>query len=135
MALRLLAKQYIPADAKVLELGGRYGMVTCAIAAQLQNSGNLVTVEPDAMVWNALEQNLATHHCRAGIVHGAITGKPISITHAGNGNYGTHVKHDTKGSIPITSLAAVESSYHLTLTRFSSIAKAVPLASWRSSPK
>ena len=35
----------------VLEVGGRYGLVSCAVALAQNNSGNLVTVEADTEVW------------------------------------------------------------------------------------
>lgn len=68
-----LVQQYIePNSTGVLELGGRYGTTTCAIAKQLRNSGRNVVVEPDGNVWAALDQNLASHSCLAHVVKGIV---------------------------------------------------------------
>merc|ERR1719160_1461066 len=45
-----LTRKWIPADAIVMEFGSRFGTTTCEIAKKLQNSGRLVTVEPDPVV-------------------------------------------------------------------------------------
>ena len=52
-----LAKYYILPDDVVLELGGRYGSVSCIINSKLNNKTNEVVVEPDQRVWDALEKN------------------------------------------------------------------------------
>lgn len=61
-----------PNSTGVLELGARYGTTTCEIAKKLQNSGRVVTVDPDRSVWKALEGNLASHNCRAHVVKGIV---------------------------------------------------------------
>lgn len=45
-----LAKQYIKKDDVVLELGARYGSVSCIINSKLSNKNNQVSVEPDSRV-------------------------------------------------------------------------------------
>ena len=53
----------------VLEVGGRYGLVSCAVALAQNNSGNLITVEADTEVW-------AIHQvCNTGYTQGLVGGK------------------------------------------------------------
>ena len=56
-----LAKQYVLEDDVVLELGARYGSVSCTINSKLNNKKNQVVVEPDDRVWDALERNKKTN--------------------------------------------------------------------------
>ena len=51
MAVRKLIS---PSDG-VLEVGSRYGSTSCEVAVRQNNSGNLITVEPDHRVWAAAE--------------------------------------------------------------------------------
>jgi FkbM family methyltransferase len=76
------AYKYVPEDAQgVLELGARYGTVTCAISNKIKNRPVLISVEPDSNVWNALEDNLRRHSVNATVVKGAISRKPIGMVH------------------------------------------------------
>merc|ERR1719236_98191 len=45
-----LAQKYLPQNASVLELGSRYGVMSCAISQIQKGSGKLVSVEPDPKV-------------------------------------------------------------------------------------
>ena len=47
---RLVAEILTPADT-VLEVGARYGAVSCAVAAAQRNSGRLVSVEAECDNW------------------------------------------------------------------------------------
>jgi hypothetical protein len=51
-----LANEYILENDVVLELGARYGSVSCIINSKLNNKNNQVVVEPDHRVWDALEK-------------------------------------------------------------------------------
>jgi FkbM family methyltransferase len=82
-----IAKLLIPRGAKVLELGARYGTVTCQIAASVGPEGVVVTVEPDATVWGALQTNLDANRCKATVLKGFVSETPLQLTGAG---YGTH---------------------------------------------
>jgi len=63
-----LAKQYILENDIVLELGARYGSVSCVINSKLNNKKNQVVVEPDDRVWDALEKNKVNNNCEFNIV-------------------------------------------------------------------
>ena len=51
-----LAEIYIPKDATVLEMGARYGTVSCVINKRLKDPTKQVSVEPDERVLKALEK-------------------------------------------------------------------------------
>ena len=80
-----LAKQYILEDDCVLELGARYGSVSCTINAKLKNKLNQVSVEPDSKVWNILEKNKNINNCNFNIVKGFISNNKLSLNYSGYG--------------------------------------------------
>ena len=51
-------KQFIQPSDTVLEFGGRYGTTTCSVAVKQNNSGALITVEPDSRVWAIHEEGM-----------------------------------------------------------------------------
>ena len=81
-----LVAEYIPAHAKVLELGARFGTTSCMISRKVFNKGVLVSVEPDARVWRYLDYNRRSHRCSFYIVHEPIGNSTVSV---GRGNYET----------------------------------------------
>jgi len=56
-----------------MEFGARFGTTSCEIARKLNNSGNVVVVEPDLNVWDVLEANLKSHECNAHLLRGAVS--------------------------------------------------------------
>jgi FkbM family methyltransferase len=68
-----LVRDWVPADAVVMEFGARFGTTSCEIARKLNNSGNVVVVEPDLNVWDVLEANLKSHQCNAHLLRGAVS--------------------------------------------------------------
>eukprot|EP01033_Poteriospumella_lacustris_P007661 gene7661-5508_t len=74
-----LVFKYIHANDTVLETGGRFGTTSCVIAQQLENSGNMLTVEPDHRVWDQLEENRASHKCSFWLLRGVIGTEPVII--------------------------------------------------------
>ena len=62
----------VVADHAVLELGGRYGTTACVLAEATNNSGRVVSVEPDPAAHAALRHNLRTHSCRVGVFRGTV---------------------------------------------------------------
>merc|ERR1719386_243670 len=57
---RDMVRKWLPSNATVLEVGARYGSVSCVIAAMQHQSGKVVCVEPDVTVWDALNTNVKT---------------------------------------------------------------------------
>ena len=60
-----------PSDV-VLEVGARYGTTSCELAAAMNNTGALISVEPDHVVWAAMEFNKMSHRCRGYSVLGVL---------------------------------------------------------------
>lgn len=75
----ILANKFIKKNDFVLELGARYGGVSCAINKILKNKNNQYSVEPDSRVWNALEKNKKYHNCDFNIIQGTISKKSQKI--------------------------------------------------------
>lgn len=109
-----LVKEYIEPDDVVLELGARYGTVSCAINKNLNNPLNQVSVEPDDRVWKALEDNRTRNDCKFHIVKGFISDKKLSLTSLKDfGGYGTTSMIDDKSKINHYTLKDIESIYNL----------------------
>ena len=70
-----LVEKYILEDDVVLELGARYGSVSCKINLNLKNKFNQVSVEPDKRVWTALKFNKIINKCKFHIIKGFISKK------------------------------------------------------------
>jgi len=103
-----LARTYIRKGDKVLELGARYGSVSCIINAALGNKTNQVVVEPDERVWAALERNRSANNCSFHIVKGFVSNKRLGL-HLGG--YGTTAVENTESSIPSFTLDAIKQRY------------------------
>jgi FkbM family methyltransferase len=83
-----LANKYILPSDVVLELGARYGTVSCTINKKLYNKLNQVVVEPDSRVWESLEKNKTINNCHFNIVKGFISRIKLDIAHQDR-DYGT----------------------------------------------
>jgi FkbM family methyltransferase len=110
-----LANQYILENDVVLELGARYGSVSCIINSKLNNKNNQVVVEPDGRVWNALEQNKNSNNCGFNIVKGFISNKKLDLTNLDNyyGGYGATFIESNDTKIPSYSLDEITNKYNL----------------------
>ena len=110
-----LAKQYIKADDTVLELGARYGSVSCTINSNLNCKTNQVVVEPDDRVWDALERNKLVNNCEFHIVKGFISSKKLGLTNLDyyyGGYAATYIEqNDTK--IKSYTLEEIKEKYNL----------------------
>lgn len=77
------AREYISPNDVVLELGARYGTVSCCINKKLSNPRHQVSVEPDSDVWAALEANRDANGCAFQIFKGVISRVPVSLSRSG----------------------------------------------------
>jgi len=75
------AQKYIDKNDIVLELGARYGSVSCIVNSILNNKKNQVVVEPDNRVWNALEKNKEYNNCDFKIIKGFISNKKLKLNY------------------------------------------------------
>ena len=110
-----LANQYILENDVVLELGARYGSVSCVINSKLNNKNNQVVVEPDDRVWDALEKNKVNNNCKFNIVKGFISNKKLDLTNLDNwyGGYGATFIESNDTKIPSYSLEGITNKYRL----------------------
>jgi FkbM family methyltransferase len=110
-----LANKYILENDVVLELGARYGSVSCIINSKLNNKNNQVVVEPDDRVWDALELNKKNNNCDFNIVKGFISNKKLGLTNLDVclGGYGSTFIENNDTKIPSYTLDEVKKKYNL----------------------
>jgi FkbM family methyltransferase len=107
-----LAKAYIDPASCVLELGARYGSVSCTINKKLLNKQYQVSVEPDPLVWKALHKNLELNNCGSVNVHHGIVGKSsTSIIQEG---YSSYVVPSPTSNVFTMSVEDIQLKYGLT---------------------
>jgi FkbM family methyltransferase len=99
-----LAYAYVEAADCVLELGARYGTVSCAANLKLARRTDHVVVEPDETVWAALEANRARNRCEFHVVRGFVSRQPLGLCGEG---YGTQSRPDAASAVPCHTLEAV----------------------------
>ena len=110
-----LANYFILENDIVLELGARYGSVSCIINSKLNNKKNQVVVEPDDRVWDALEKNKVNNNCEFNIVKGFISNKKLDLTNLDVclGGYGSTFIESNDTKIPSYSLDEITNKYNL----------------------
>jgi FkbM family methyltransferase len=106
---QILAEEYVLPDDCVLELGARYGTVSCVANKILLNKTNHVVVEPDARVWSALDSNRIRNGCEFHIIRGFLSRRKMTLydTESWDG-YGTKSRQDHTSNIPTWTLEDVE---------------------------
>jgi FkbM family methyltransferase len=110
-----LANKYILPSDVVLELGARYGTVSCIINKKLYNKSNQVVVEPDSRVWESLEKNKNNNNCHFNIVKGFISNKKLDLTNleCHIGGYGATFIENDNTLIPSYSLNEIKEKYNI----------------------
>jgi FkbM family methyltransferase len=110
-----LAREYIKPDDIVLELGARYGSVSCCINKKLKIKTNQVVVEPDQRVWDSLELNKKINNCGFHIVKGFVSNSKLELTdHLSYNGYGTTTIKSNESSIPSYTLESIQKQTGLT---------------------
>jgi FkbM family methyltransferase len=108
------AKKFITNECVVLELGARYGTVSCIISKQLSNPQNLVAVEPDSTVWNALETNMLNNFCNFHIIKGAVSNNPLKLMNPKpDDKYAMQTVKDIDGSVTCYTLQEIQDKFNL----------------------
>ncbi len=85
---QMQAWHYIPSDSTVLELGARYGTVSCIINHKLKDKTRQVSVEPDLRVLSALYKNRELHQCQFQIYNGIISNVNMKLCQDNHNVYG-----------------------------------------------
>ena len=107
---QILAETYVLSSDCVLELGARYGTVSCATNAVLSCKTDHVVVEPDARVWNALESNKIRNKMNFQIIKGFCSTQSLGLHDLDNyRGYGTRSCKVEQSDIPSFTLEALES--------------------------
>lgn len=75
----MLASVFVRPTDTVLELGGRYGTTSCALAAAMRNSGQLMVVEPDGAALPHLLKNRKQQRCSFAIHRGVVGARPLKF--------------------------------------------------------
>jgi len=110
-----LAKKYIQPGDTVLEIGARYGSVSCTINSILSCKTNQVSVEPDERVWKPLERNKMANNCEFNIVKGFVSSKKLGLTEMNSfDGYGTTSVEDNSSTIPCFTLNEIQEKYKIT---------------------
>jgi FkbM family methyltransferase len=113
---RLMVVKWIPKNATVLEVGARYGSVSCAISRVLANSGLQVSMDADELVWDALEDNRRNLKCNFSIARGLLGEQDGKIY---RDRYGTAAstensfKGNTAVTVPHFTVEDLESKHNL----------------------
>lgn len=105
-----LAQQYILENDCVLELGARYGSVSCIINNKLKNKLNQVSVEPDSKVWDALEKNKNINKCNFNIIKGFVSNNKLSLNYSG---YGATSNVNNNSKTPSYTLHEIKQTYNI----------------------
>jgi FkbM family methyltransferase len=105
-----LSSTYVEDDATVLELGARYGTVSCAINKKLKDKYKQVSVEPDQTVWNVLEENIKRNGMAITLHKGFVSTRPKQLNLDG---YSSMTTEAAESTISISSVSELQSKYNI----------------------
>jgi FkbM family methyltransferase len=110
---QILADKYIQSNHRVLELGGRYGTVSCIINNKLDDPYSHVVVEPDTRVINSLTKNRDNHNAFFHIFEGVVSNKKFSLANTDRhfGGYGSTSVEDESSTIVSKPLSQISQDY------------------------
>ena len=105
-----MVKEFVHEDDVVLELGARYGSVSCTINEILKNRKNQVSVEPDYRIWASLENNRNSNRCEFEIFKGFVSRQKLNIIAKG---YDTTFAPDETSNVECLTLEEIENKFNL----------------------
>ena len=105
-----MVKEFVHEDDVVLELGARYGSVSCTINEILKNRKNQVSVEPDYRIWASLENNRNSNRCEFEIFKGFVSRQKLNIIAKG---YDTAFTPDETSNVECLTLEEIENKFNL----------------------
>lgn len=108
-----VAHDFIEPNSTVLELGGRYGMVSAVINHKLEKPTHHVVVEPDNTVLSSLKQNKQSHQCHFRIVHGIVSNKPQFLSQNGYATQTTTKRVSDASPVQLFSIEDIQKKYKL----------------------
>ena len=114
---QMLVRKYLPRNASVLELGARYGTVSCTISEILEDPTRHVAVDPDTSVIEALEKNRNMNGGKFHIFNGVVSENGFSIKCTDSklefAEYGTYTVKSDSPNIDNISLKDLQMKYNL----------------------
>lgn len=114
---QMLVKKYIPPDASVLELGARYGTVSCIISKVLKDPTQHVAVEPDPSVIEALERNKNVNGGKFHIYNGVVSKYGYNLNFIDSSfkhyEYGTYTTKTDNPTVKNMSLDEIQKTYNI----------------------
>jgi FkbM family methyltransferase len=115
---QFLARTYVPKNATVLELGARYGTVSCVISEVLDDPTRHLAVEPDSSVIEALEKNKLANGGKFHIYNGVVSSKKYDVVFPHNKNdefreYATYTEENSDSKIVNMSLKDLQTKYNM----------------------
>ena len=108
---QVISNFFIDPDSSVLELGARYGSVSCIINKKLNDKTKQVSVEPDKIVWSVLDSNIAENGCSIRVHKGFVANTPRTLHQYGYASQSSAVEQSENISLSVKEL---ESKYELT---------------------
>ncbi len=109
---QMIVNHILRGDETVLELGARYGTVSCTINKKLKNPMNQVSVEPDPSVWAALDKNRNINNCKFYILNGVISRTPVAFNKHDN-PYASFTEKSTTESVNRITIEDLETLLNL----------------------
>lgn len=85
---REYVRTYVKSSAQVLEVGARFGAVSCEINEMLRDKSKHVVFEPDSIVWSVLERNKRLTKSDFVIWKGTLSENPCHLVFRGGGLLG-----------------------------------------------
>lgn len=114
---QMLVNKYISPDASVLELGARYGTVSCLISKILKDPTKHIAVEPDSSVISALERNKRVNGGKFRIYNGVVSKHSYDLNFIDSSfkhyEYGTYTTRSENSSIKNMSLNELQKMYDI----------------------
>jgi len=112
-----LVRKYVPRNATVLELGARYGTVSCVISEVLADPTRHVAVDPDSSIIGALEKNRDANGGKFHIFNGVVSNKKYELVRHNKPyefiEYSTSTVENSEGSLNTASLQEIQDRYSL----------------------
>ncbi len=105
------AVKFIPPHSFVLELGGRYGLLSAVINHCIDNPTQHIVVEPDPTIQAALKKNRESHFCDYSIFHGVVSRQQMYFTQHQFSSYCTPLPNDTP--VPCVSLEELQEKFQI----------------------
>lgn len=102
-----IADKFIDSDDNVLELGTRYGTVSCLLA---RKANRVVSLDPDKSASDCAIQNAKTHRVHVDFIHGIVSKTPQKFN---ADSYGSTTDPAEESDIPIYTIEKLEKKFNI----------------------